>query len=560
MRDSNGSVQEAWPEPERLAMLKDIAEALNEATDISEAMDAILPRLSGVLGLSTAWAFRYDAGRSQFVEVGASGLPPALACDGGAPLKSGWCECQDRFVEGRLDRAVNIVRCSRLRDAVGDKGGLTYHASVPLRSKGKPLGILNVAAAGHSVFTPSALQLLTAIGHHVAVAVDRAAILAEERRRAEQLRALSDIAAELVSVVRPRAVLELAVCQFVDRLGYECCGITFREPGDPEAEALGAGGPGRVVASAYRSSDGEPAGYSYARDEEEPLLDEAERVLLPEARSAMVRPIPHSPYEVRVESRRRGAFSASDEEMLSAFAWHVAASLENARLYEQSLEEARWVERRRLAADLHDAVSQRLFSAQLLARTARLLAGRGHAKRRMAAQRTDERRMDEVLERLEALIADSQREMRELIEALRPAGERGWVARVRERIAPLQLQGQTRIHLTVAGDAEEPAIPFEARESLLAALDEALHNALRHAGARNVHVHLRLAADEVEVSVQDDGCGFHPEAAEGLGTSTMYERMRKAGGRLSITSHPGRGTRVVFTVPVPGDPARGEDR
>ncbi|WP_051663179.1 GAF domain-containing sensor histidine kinase [Alicyclobacillus macrosporangiidus] len=552
MRDPNGSDRESWPEPARLAMLKDIAEALNEATDISEAMDAILPRLSGVLGLSTAWAFRYDAERSRFVEVGASGLPPALACDGGAPLKSGWCECQDRFVEGRLDRAVNIVRCSRLRDAVGDKGGLTYHASVPLRSKGKPLGILNVAAAGHSVFTPSALQLLTAIGHHVAVAVDRAAILADERRRAEQLRALSDIAAELVSVVRPRAVLELAVRQFVDRLGYECCGITFREPGDPEAEALGSGWPGRVVASAYRSSDGEPAGYSYAREEEEPLLDEAQRVLLPQARSAMVRPIPHSPYEVRVESRRPGAFSASDEEMLSAFAWHVAASLENARLYEQSLEEARWVERRRLAADLHDAVSQRLFSAQLLARTARLMAERGHA----------ERRLDGVLERLEALIADSQHEMRGLIEALRPAGERGLVARVRERIAPLQLQGQTRIHLTVAGDGgEEPAIPFEARESLLSALDEALHNALRHAGARNVHVHLRLTAEEVEVSVQDDGCGFHPEkTAAGLGTSTMYERMREAGGRLSITSHPGRGTRVVFTVPVPGDPAKGRER
>ncbi|MCL6594071.1 MAG: hypothetical protein K6T31_08855, partial [Alicyclobacillus sp.] len=193
---------------------------------------------------------------------------------------------------------------------------------------------------------------------------------------------------------------------------------------------------------------------------------------------------------------------------MSAFTWHVAAALENARLYERSLEEARWVERRRLAADLHDAVSQRLFSAQLLARTARLLAGRREA----------EAQLDGLLERLETLVAESQREMRGLIEALRPSGERGLAAQVRERIAPLQLQGQTRIHLDFAGDGE-PAIPFEARQALLAALDEALHNALRHAGARNVHVHLRMAEESVEVSVQDDGCVFTPgQVAGGLGT------------------------------------------
>ena len=127
---------------QRLQILKDLAEALNETTDVSEAMAAILPRLSSVLGLSTAWAFRYDPDRSSFVEVGASGLPPALACNDAAPLKDGWCECQEQFVAGRLSKAVNIVRCSRLRDAVGDKAELVYHASIPLRSKGKPLGIL----------------------------------------------------------------------------------------------------------------------------------------------------------------------------------------------------------------------------------------------------------------------------------------------------------------------------------------------------------------------------------------------------------------------------------
>jgi len=102
-----------------LKLFTEVAALLNEATDIGSAMELILPKMSETLGLMTAWAFRYDESRRSFVEVGASGLPPALGCHGAAALKSGWCECQDQFVHSRLDRAVNVVRCSRLRDAIG---------------------------------------------------------------------------------------------------------------------------------------------------------------------------------------------------------------------------------------------------------------------------------------------------------------------------------------------------------------------------------------------------------------------------------------------------------
>jgi signal transduction histidine kinase len=526
--------QEFLQEGKQLEILKDIAEALNETTDISQAMEAILPRLSGVLGLSTAWAFRFDPKRGSFVEVGASGLPPALACDDAAPLKTGWCECQDQFVSGKLDTAVNIVRCSRLRDAVGDKAGLTYHASVPLRSKGKPLGILNVAAAGHSVFTKPALDLLTAIGHHVAVAVDRAGILADERHRANQLKAMSGMAAELVSFVQPAAILEYAVQQFVEALGYECCGITVgTTAGAPEEKP-------RLVAAAYRPVHERSTEYSYLDSEDMPLLPEAERILLPEARSVLVRPIPHSEYEIRLESCLPNAFRDVDEDVVSAFAWHVAAALENARLYEKSLDEAKWVERRRLAADLHDAVSQRLFSALLLARTVKMLAERER----------DYGEIGEAALRVERLIAESQQEMRDLIEALRPQEERGLVSLIRERVAPLQLQTQTRIHLTAESDGDV-CVTFEQREALLKVVDEALQNTFKHAKAKNVYVRVAHDADRLVVSIQDDGIGFREtEVQPGLGTSTMYERIQRIGGTLYIVSQPNGGTRVTCEIPL----------
>jgi signal transduction histidine kinase len=526
--------EEFLQEGVQLTILKDIAEALNETTDVSQAMEAILPRLSGVLGLSTAWAFRFDPKRSTFVEVGASGLPPALSCNDAAPLKTGWCECQDQFVSGRLDKAVNIVRCSRLRDAVGDKAGLKYHASVPLRSKGKPLGILNVAAAGHNVFTNSALQLLTAIGHHVAVAVDRAGILADERHRANQLKAMSEMAAELVSFVQPTAILEYAVRQFVDALGYECCGITVSTAtGKPEEKP-------RLVAAAYKPPNERGSEYSYLNSDDQPLLPEPERVLLPDARSVLVRRIPHSEYEIRLESCYPTAFRDVDEDVVSAFAWHVAAALENARLYQQSLEDAKWVERRRLAADLHDAVSQRLFSALLLSRTVKMLAER----------KRDYSEIDEAVVRIERLIAESQQEMRDLIETLCPQDERGLVSLIRQKIAPLQLQTQTRIHLTVEGDGDV-FVTFEQREALLKVVDEALQNAFKHAQAKNVYLRVSHSSGKLMVSIQDDGIGFRESSVQpGLGTSTMYERVQRIGGTLYITSRLNEGTCVTCEVPL----------
>jgi signal transduction histidine kinase len=517
----------------RMELLKNIAEALNETNHIDEAMEAILPRLGEVLGLSTAWAFRFDPKRSSFVEVGASGLPPALACGGAAPLKTGWCECQDQFVQGRLNKAVNLVTCSRLRDAVGDKQGLVCHASIPLRSKDKPLGILNVAASGSAVFTAEALSLLETIGHQVAVAVDRAGLIAEERLRAQKLQALSAMSARLVTVVNPSTLLQFAVDEFVEELQYEACGVTIPTTGEGANEHL-------LIAVAHRQQTVVTNEYTYDDEEAAPLSPESERVLLPDAKSALVRDIPHTEYQLRIESRLKNAFTEVDKDVLSAFAWHLSAAIENAKLYQQSLESAKWVERRKLAADLHDAVSQRLFSAQLIAKTAGLMVRQG----------ADAERTAETLDKLQGLIAQSQEEMRALIQTLRPNSERGFVASLRDRIEPLQLQASTRIHWTVDGEVEK-RLTLPKREALLGVIDEALQNVLKHAGARHAYITVALSENSVIATVQDDGCGFDEVTCQkGLGTSTMYERVHAVGGNLQLHSEVGNGTTVVCEIPV----------
>jgi len=521
-----------------MAILRDIAESLNEANDVSEAMAVILPKLSDILGLSTAWAFRYDPKRSVFVEVGASGLPPALAQGDACALKNGWCECQDQFHRGALHKAVNIVRCSRMNKTTGDKGGLVYHASIPLRSKGQPFGILNVAASGHAIFTEQALTLLGAIGAQVAVAMDRAGLFADERKRTAQLRALSDVSKQLISMIDPARIMQEAVERFVDILAYQACGITV------QTTDQGTDSHKELIAVAHAPTAVASDEYHYSDDVSDILLPESERLVLANAQSSLCVQIPHTDYELRVESDNRNAFSELDEDLLLVFAGHFSAVLENAKLYQQSLQDAKWLERRKLAADLHDAVSQRLFSATLLIKSTGVLLER-------QSERTDLTTVKSIVERIQDLISQSQNEMRSLIEALRPSDERGLVFSMRERLAPLQLQSAMRIHFHAD---THPALPAYQREALLCVVDEATHNALRHGKAKNIYITVSFLECCLTVTIRDDGTGFASNHVSlGLGTTTMYDRMAAIGGRLHIRSQIGHGTTVMAELLLTGD-------
>ena len=153
-----------------LSALNALAQTLNRALDLREALDAALPHIIEVMGLRTGWIFlRDDAGA--FRLAARHDLPPAIAYPG--PAWSGECSCQELCLSGKLNKAVNMVRCSRLRHAVGDKRSLAQHASVPIRSDAEILGILNVATSEYGRFTPTQLQLLSTIGYMLGTAITR---------------------------------------------------------------------------------------------------------------------------------------------------------------------------------------------------------------------------------------------------------------------------------------------------------------------------------------------------------------------------------------------------
>ena len=233
-------------------------------------------------------------------------------------------------------------------------------------------------------------------------------------------------------------------------------------------------------------------------------------------------------------------FADEDRRVIELLAAHAAIAITNARLYEQSRELSVLSERNRLALELHDAVSQKLFSLVLTAEAAETLAGRDPAA------------VGEQVARLKALAQEALDELRALIFELRPPDlERdGLCGALRKHVEVLRNRQPDWITLELeddlAGDPERDA-------EILRIAQEALQNALRHAGAEHVGVRLQADDGELRLEVEDDGVGFDPSdpklRSRRLGLTSMEERAARLRGRLEIDSAPGAGTRIRLAVP-----------
>ena len=228
-------------------------------------------------------------------------------------------------------------------------------------------------------------------------------------------------------------------------------------------------------------------------------------------------------------------FDSEEVALLLSIAGQVGVAVENARLYQQAEKLAVVEERQRLARELHDAVTQTLYSAVLMAETGRRAAAAG-----------DLGTAEGYLRRLGEVTKDALKEMRLLVYELRPSAleHEGFVPALQRRLAAVEKRSDIKTHLSVVGEVD---LAPEVEEGLYRIAQEALNNALKHAGANSVAVELRSDGGWVELTVADDGRGFSlplSPLAGGLGLASMRERAEMLGGSLTIDSVPGKGTRI----------------
>jgi PAS domain S-box-containing protein len=210
-------------------------------------------------------------------------------------------------------------------------------------------------------------------------------------------------------------------------------------------------------------------------------------------------------------------------------------------------------ERRRLGRELHDTVGQELAAVNVnltLLRT-QLTPGAADA---VAA------RLDDA----EALIEHASRDLREVMVELRPPGleELGLVAALRDHAA--RVGRRTGLAIAVRGAEPVPRLDPTAAIALFRIAQEALNNTVKHAAATKVTIDLRQReAAGLLLEIADDGKGFAaaaPLRAESMGMATMSERAEAVGGKLAVTSAPGRGTRVAVALPRSPAPRLSDSR
>ncbi|RRR71238.1 MAG: GAF domain-containing protein, partial [Candidatus Viridilinea halotolerans] len=428
----------------------------------------------------------------------------------------------------------------------------------PLRSGGQVIGMILVGAAQAHAFTYTDVDLIEAIAAQVSGPITSARLYAQAQRlaaqvqrRADELAVLNRIARTTSALLDQAAIVAMATQQIQAGFGFPQVDLFLFDEESNELVLGASVGSYPTVALGYRQHINLGLMGRAARTRQlvyaAAVAAEAEYLALTEREATgaeLVVPIVTGERllgVLNIEAAEREAFDDADAKLLTTVADMLAGALENVRLYRRAQAAAVLEERNRLARELHDSVTQQLFSMTLTAQAARAQLERNPP--RVAGQ----------LERLQETATAALAEMRALIAQLRPPAlrDQGLVAALQQHAQKLSQREGIVISLGVVGDER---LAQGSEQPIFRIVQEALNNVCKHAAACNVQITLEFSSNVILVRVRDDGAGFAPEATPSsagrqLGILGMRERAAELGGTLELCSTPGSGTEVVVRVP-----------
>lgn len=434
-------------------------------------------------------------------------------------------------------------------------------AVAPLKARGKLVGTINVSNKLGSGFTDDDVALLKEFAQMAALAVDNARQFAEADRTAAEQRAMRKLMETISqesalalrdgeSVTAPR-LLRLVVDHVRELAHADGVGIVTPDSAGDLHWLL--------VAGQFGAAEGAPVAPdslgARAVQQNRPVYTKSEAWTLPEAlgdaplqpeglRAAVAAPLSVAGaaalgaiYIGWCEDRAVRGGTVLLAERAAAVA---ATALLNDDVVRQARDLGRMQERARIARDLHDSVTQSLFTIHTLAQLAPTTL----------ETRPDEARDD--LDQIRVISRDALAEMRTLLDHLRPLGLRqhGLPDALRRLAESNSHRPGPEVRLRVRGTAR-PEAPVE--DAFFRIAQEALSNARRHSGGSTVEMTLELSDERVVLVVRDNGSGFDAAAvgdgSSHMGMTSMRERAAEIGGKLKITASPGNGTTVRVSAP-----------
>lgn len=548
-----------------LATLLEVSQNVASTLEVEPLLNLILDQLQSVVDYSGAAIYTVDADDRVRLLTYRGPVPleqvPAEWPKGDASV---FCQViEQRAPVIVADAQANTTQAHAMqRTASGQVAYMRSWMGVPMVARDHVIGMLSIDHQQPSYYTEARARLVLAFASNAAVAIENARLyereqerLAEAEQRRELAEGLRDILAYLNSDRQTDEILDYIVAQAGRFLGTDSVAIyRLEEGGDmlriqtarglPEdyvnsmSLPVGRGIPGRAVMQRkpLRVSD------LAATLSTSTIMEDRRRLMLmleivERYRSALAVPlfIKNDIYgTIVLYYRETREFNDEEVRLAVAFGDQAALALENARLRAQVGISAAAAERQRLARDLHDAVTQTLFSASLIA----------EVLPRLWDKRPDDarKRLDELRELTRGALA----EMRTLLLELRPSTLTEVELSELLRQLTEAMIARARLPVTLTIDGEPPTLPPDVQLALYRIAQEALNNVTKHAQASAVSVDLKIDDDLLTLRIEDNGRGFDPSTIppDHMGVSIMRERAETIGAVLEIDSQPGKGTRL----------------
>jgi signal transduction histidine kinase len=458
----------------------------------------------------------------------------------------------------------------------GDEFGLQSVLAVPMVWQGKPIGVLTLnAAQDKKVFDESDIRLASLFSNIAAVSIMNARLYAllqiqtreiqnalqqevaarteELQQHNKQLNLSVQVSREITSIFELETLLNQVVNRVSSAFGYYCVLVFLTDDaqqtlilkaasGDVGQNVLARGIQVQIDCSSLNGQAAETHRLVIVNDVDIARNFKKEEQL-PLTQSELVIPLQVGEQvlgTLDVQSTDLNSFSHQEVLILQSLADQVAIAIQNSKFYERSKELAVLEERNRLARELHDSVTQSLFSMDL------------HARAISTYMDKDLQKAREQILQLRQTTHDTLQEMRSLIYDLRPISlkDSGLKQAMQKQV---ERYHSSLLECLLLWDCPQ-SFSDTIESGLFRIAQEALRNAVKHAAATKIQVSIKCVADQLILVVEDNGRGFDLKNSTGkresFGILGMHERAELLNGVLQIETTVGKGTRVILKIPV----------